>query len=328
MTKKTSSAREVANVRGLVATYADARYTLFSPDADAATTRIAIANAKAIKPVKSAQLVINRVPLADAIRWVLPDAVPPCRIHDAGLQQELLLLFIVGQFEVMGFLSILISNALLSALSIAELGLISSMVGFILDQKHHVRTYTVDWPDQTVQLVVLPTDKNLWTDHGHASNGLAGYGFFLGLFGVIVAFRQRSRVGKPPSKTLLALIILQILAVLFALAVLIFVFVVTYETQGQRIQESIATSGVPYPADKWTPETWFKAVLELPLADKQRSNMISRNVTIMVAWRWILIPLFLLHVLALGCSVFEYVRQRKALRNGEQFEQVSPFKPE
>lgn len=112
----------------------------------------------------------------------------------------------------MAFLGILISNALLSALSITNLGLISSMVGFLLDQKRtlpnktfsspfahpsladHVIKYTVHWPNHTVQLRVLP--EHLWTDQGHVSNGVAGYGFFLGLFGVLVAFRQRSRRAK------------------------------------------------------------------------------------------------------------------------------------
>lgn len=57
-----------------------------------------------------------------------------------------------------------------------------------------MRTYTVYWPYETVELAVLP--EHLWTDHGHVSNGVAGYGFFLGLFGVLVAFRQRKRLGK------------------------------------------------------------------------------------------------------------------------------------
>ena len=100
-------------------------------------------------------------------------------------------------------LQLFLSNALLSALSIANLGMISSMVGFLHDQKDNVDTYRVDWPEKTVQLKVLP--EHLWTDHGHESNGVAGYGFFLGLFGLYVAWRQRNRLGKVCAKfTLLA----------------------------------------------------------------------------------------------------------------------------
>lgn len=134
---------------------------------------------------------------------------------------------------------------------------------------------------------------------------------------------QYSLNRQPRSKSLLALLILQVLAVLFTLSALIFVFLVTNETRGQRILSSIATSRVPYPAEKWTPETWYKAVLELPLANRWQHNLISTKVVIMVAWRWILIPLFLLDLLALGFSVREYVKQKRTVVAGEQFEQVS-----
>jgi hypothetical protein len=52
----------------------------------------------------------------------------------------------------------------------------------------------VNWPGRTVQLVTHP--KNLWTNQGHESNGVAGYGFFLGLIAIYVAWRQRRRLGK------------------------------------------------------------------------------------------------------------------------------------
>jgi hypothetical protein len=87
------------------------------------------------------------------------------------------------------FWPLLISNFILSALSISNLGLISSMVGFLLDQKHHVHSYRIDWPGTAFDLNVEPA--HLWTDQGHTSNGVAGYGFFLGLFGMIVAWRVR-----------------------------------------------------------------------------------------------------------------------------------------
>ncbi|KAF2646435.1 hypothetical protein P280DRAFT_464656 [Massarina eburnea CBS 473.64] len=225
----------------------------------------------------------------------------------------------------MAFFSIFLSNSLLSALSIANLGLISSMVGFLLDQKHHVPHYKVAWPNKNVELHVLP--EHLWVDHGHTSNGVAGYGFFLGLFGLLVAFRQRHRQGKPPSKTLLALCVLQFLAVLFTLSALIFVFLVTNQTQDQHISSLIAQSNVPYPADKWTPETWYKAVLSLPLADHHQRDTIAGKVTNMVAWRWMLVPIFLVDVLAFGISMMEVVKQRKeARRYGDQTVQVMSYK--
>ncbi|ORY18135.1 hypothetical protein BCR34DRAFT_473825 [Clohesyomyces aquaticus] len=212
----------------------------------------------------------------------------------------------------MGALSLFLSNALLSAISIANLGLISSMVGFLHDQKDNVGTYQVNWSGNTVQLKVEP--KHLWTDQGHTSNGVAGYGFFLGLFGLYVAWRQRRRQARNPSKTLLALFILQFLAVLFTLSAIIFVFLVTNQTKGQSISPEIARSDVAYPADKWTPETWFKAVLDLPLASQDQHDHISSKVTNMVAWRWMLIPIFFADILAFSISTMEMMKQRKGAK--------------
>ena len=82
------------------------------------------------------------------------------------------------------------ASFVLSALSITNLGLISSLVGWLLRQKHHVHFYQVDWPGNETRLNVLP--KNLWVDQGHESNGVAGYGFFLGLFAMLTAWRMRT----------------------------------------------------------------------------------------------------------------------------------------
>jgi hypothetical protein len=87
------------------------------------------------------------------------------------------------------FWPILVSNIVLSALSIANLGLISAMVAFLLDQKHNVHHYLISSPGLPFFLNVEPA--HLWVDQGHTSNGVAGYGFFLGMFGMSVAWRTR-----------------------------------------------------------------------------------------------------------------------------------------
>jgi hypothetical protein len=235
-----------------------------------------------------------------------------------------------GRSSTGAFWSIFLSNALLSALSIANLGMISSMVGFLHDQKDNVGTYQVNWPDNTVQLKVEPA--HLWVDQGHESNGVAGYGFFLGLFGLYVAWRQRRRqstvsritrkhynnsstVANPfqqkPSTTLLALFILQLLAVLFTLSAVIFVFLVTNQTKGQSISPDIARSDVAYPEHKWTPETWFKAVRDLPLASQHHHDNISSHITTMVAWKWMLVPIFITDIIAFGITTWVLMKQRK-----------------
>jgi hypothetical protein len=95
------------------------------------------------------------------------------------------------------FWPVLISNFVLSALSISNLGLISSMVGWLLDQKHNVHHYLINAPGTPFFLNFEPA--HLWVDQGHTSNGVAGYGFFLGLFGMIVAWRiRKATVGRRP----------------------------------------------------------------------------------------------------------------------------------
>jgi hypothetical protein len=77
----------------------------------------------------------------------------------------------------------------LSALSITNLALISSMVAWLLEQKNEVHDYQVNWPSNLTPLNVEP--KNIWADQGYESNGVSGYGCFLGIFGMITAWRMR-----------------------------------------------------------------------------------------------------------------------------------------
>ena len=223
------------------------------------------------------------------------------------------------------------SNFLMSALSIANLGLISSMVAFLLDQKHNVERYEVISPGLPFFLSVEPA--HLWVDQGHTSNGVAGYGFFLGLFGMFVAWRMRRATvsylllqmcivdirlsdltqNQRPSKLLTALVLLQFIAVLFTLSALIFVFIVTNQTKGQSIRIPVAANaqGQNYPEYKWTPETWFKAVLDLPLADKHMRDEIDSKITNMVTWRWMMVPILTADIIAFGVTTLAWLRQRK-----------------
>lgn len=86
-------------------------------------------------------------------------------------------------------LSLFVSQFVLSALSITNLGLISSMVGFLHKQKAIVKTYDVNWPNNPIEMKTLPA--HIWLDQGHTSNGVAGYGFFLGLLGMFIAFKYK-----------------------------------------------------------------------------------------------------------------------------------------
>jgi hypothetical protein len=100
---------------------------------------------------------------------------------------------------------------------------------------------------------------------------------------------------------------------MFTLSAFVFVFLVTYQTTGQHIREPIAsnTIHVNYPEDHWTPETWFKAVLDLPLVDETKRKDIHNKVTNMVAWRWMLLPILLVDMIAFGIAMMAWLKQRK-----------------
>jgi len=204
-------------------------------------------------------------------------------------------------------LPLFISQCLLAAISITEVGLVSSMVGFLHVQKDGVKTYQVNWPNDTISIKTLPA--HLWLDQGHTTNGAAGYGFVLSLLGLFIAFKHQK--GKNTSRNLLILTILLTLSTLLTLAALIFTFVVTNQTSGQTIESSLAIAGDNYPADWWTPENWYKALLNIPLADQSVIGDFKYHIHLMEAWRWMLIPLFLADVFALGMAALALLGARK-----------------
>jgi hypothetical protein len=116
-----------------------------------------------------------------------------------------------------------------------------------------------------------------------------------------------------PLKSVTTLMILQLLAMLFTLSAIIFVFIVTYQTTGQNIRVPIAANnqGKPYAEFKWTPETWFKAVLDLPLAEQGQRDQIKSKVANMAAWRWMLIPILISDIIAFGVTTLAWLKQRK-----------------
>lgn len=103
-----------------------------------------------------------------------------------------------------------------------------------------------------------------------------------------------------------------ILLVLFILSALIYVFAVTYLTSDNRINTRYAQSmdGSPYPIDSWTPETWYKALLLLPLANVDLTGAYQE----MVAWRWWIFPYLTMSILAFGWTAIVWVNERTPRR--------------
>ncbi len=99
---------------------------------------------------------------------------------------------------------------------------------------------------------------------------------------------------------------------------LIYTFVETSKTSGQVIDLAVAEANLPpapYPNDRWTPENWYSAVLDLPLMSEDQRLVISYNLGLMRAWRWNLVPLFLL---GFALLVLVALKVWRVSRNGYQ----------
>jgi hypothetical protein len=104
---------------------------------------------------------------------------------------------------------------------------------------------------------------------------------------------------------------------LLTLTALIYTFVETYMTDGQVIDLDIARANSPparYPEGTWTPETWYAAVLDLPLASDSNRRIISGNVGMMRGWRWNLVPMLILGFLVLALVALEIWRMWRLTR--------------
>jgi hypothetical protein len=105
-----------------------------------------------------------------------------------------------------------------------------------------------------------------------------------------------------------------VLSAMLTLAALIYTFVLTAQTDDQTINLTVAAANpepLMYPLDKWTPENWFVAVLDLPLARDSDRSKINNNLRLMRGWRWNLIPLFILGVVVAALAVWELVGGRR-----------------
>jgi hypothetical protein len=105
-----------------------------------------------------------------------------------------------------------------------------------------------------------------------------------------------------------------LLSSLLTMVALIYTFVETAKTGGQAIDLGVARANPPpakYPDDRWTPENWYAAVLDLPLASVAQRRVINGNLTIMRAWRWNLVSLFILGFVLLCLVALEVRRMRR-----------------
>ncbi|KAM5347272.1 hypothetical protein ACJ41O_010277 [Fusarium nematophilum] len=204
-----------------------------------------------------------------------------------------------------------VALGLLMAVSIIELSFISATVGFLHDTASGY--FAFQYRGEREELYGHP--KNLLTDQGHTSNGASGTAFILIGIGGFLVLWLRSR--PAPNKFTLFLyhawLVFNVLSLFLTLASLIYVFVVTNNHKGQRIDPSVAArlDGKPYNLDTWTPQGWFTAVLQLNLSDSDVRHDIQSRLRVMRGWQWNLIPFFIIHFFETGLALWDAVQRRK-----------------
>lgn len=168
----------------------------------------------------------------------------------------------------------------------------------------------------------------LLVDQGHTSNGAAGTALVLiGFGGLLTIYLERRRIARKiansrPSGLFTFWVVMTVLSSLLTLAALIYTFVLTYQSNGQHIDVGLAAQNpdpLTYPTGHWTPETWFRAVLELDLTSEKDRGTIEQHLRIMRGWRWNLIPLLVLGLATAAVAVWEWARmsRRRAVRSVE-----------
>jgi len=199
--------------------------------------------------------------------------------------------------------------------AVIEVAFVGSMVGFLHDRAG--KFFTINAPNGSFNLHGKP--KGLLVDQGHTSNGAAGTALILvGVLGLLVITYDKRRARRTQatnhSGIFIFWVVMTVLSALLTLAAIIYTFVLTAQTDDQSINLTVAAANpepLMYPLDNWTPENWFIAVLDLPLAHDSDRSKIRNNLRLMRGWRWNLIPLFILGVGVSALAVWELVAGRR-----------------
>jgi len=226
----------------------------------------------------------------------------------------------------MGYLPLVGALLVLMDDSAVELALISSMVGYL--HRSGANRYPFKYSGGPASVPAKPA--GLMLNQGHTSNGAAGtalVGICFGGFLMMLLERRRAKKNSyaKPSVLFLAYTIFSILAFLLTLAALAYVFSVTNSTKHNRIVQSIAfaTPTSPYPQDSWTPETWTKAMLALPLSNPVDIKYLNHWLKVMDGWKWNLIPMFLIQGAVTALIVLTYRKESRGARASGSREEMT-----
>lgn len=223
--------------------------------------------------------------------------------------------------------------------AIIELAFVSSMVAWL--HRTAGGDFTVVAPSTSSELSFPLHGKpeSLLLNQGHTSNAAAGTAFVLVGLGGILALALRHRASTKGTAVDLSMVLYYawllstILSVLLTLVALIYTFVVTNAHTGQTIDLDVAVSldnrpypnFVAYPLEQWTPENWLSAVLELQLVEPHQHDDIEDHLMIMRAWKWNIIPLFILGLVFSVVAIVDALSKRRS-SNSRTKEQYVPVR--
>jgi len=210
---------------------------------------------------------------------------------------------------------------LLSCLGVVELGLVSSIVSYIHLQGPQV--WRISSEQYNFPLDRIPAHLHL--NAGHVSNAAAGLGFFLGLLGMYIAFRERHHQSQKtafgtPTPIFAIFTTFAILEFLLAMAALIFSFVYDNMTDNNTISLARASQeiGQHYTEHNWAPATWFTAVLALPLASQSDRDVITSHIDVMKASKWMLVPIYIVAFAVMVAGILGFRQNRRARRASDE----------
>lgn len=207
---------------------------------------------------------------------------------------------------------------------IISLAFLSTMVAFL----HTAGSgpFNVDFQGQIFRMHGEPL--NLLTNHGHTTNGAGGTAVVLigfgGLIALILEHKSRKKYGKS-STVFFVWSIFVFLSWLLVLAALVYTYVLQSRTGKQVIDVAVAAQNAfpkKYPLDSWTPENWYKEVLNIPLVDDRDRTVIAYNLRIMRGWKYNLIAFFLVGFVLTGLVVAENLRSR---RRGAKYDRTPQY---
>ena len=197
------------------------------------------------------------------------------------------------------------------------------MVGYL--HRSGANEYPFNYQGSIAAYTIHSKPVGLLLNEGHTANGAAGSGIIFSLAGLGLAWsvrrgRRRDNGGKA-STLLFSFAILMSVYFIFVTAALAYVFWLTRSTSGQAIDKALAASlngagpAAAYPLDQWTPENWFKAMLDLPLSDPTDISYVRGWLRVIEGWKWNLIPMMLVSCVVAVVS-WGSVREDRRIASG------------